>query len=147
MTSSAAAAREIVAERSRLPVPSVVRCMLLILALKMALRIAGFDRTIRWIRHRVAHIPTDLTPRADEIAAVEHSVAMAGALYPGRALCLEQSFVLYYLLRRDGVAAKFYQGVQAHPFAAHAWVEYHGELLNDIAEHLKPFAPLPGLLP
>jgi len=147
MTSTAAAAREMVAERSQLSVPSVGPCMLLILALKTALRIAGFDRTIRWIRRRVEHIPTDLAPGAGEIAAVEHSVAMAGALYPGRARCLDQSLVLYYLLRRSGVGVTYCQGVQAHPFTGHAWLEYRSDPITDVPEHVRLFARLPELLP
>jgi hypothetical protein len=77
------------------------------------------------------------------VKATEHAVAMAGALYPGRALCLEQSLVLYYLMRRQGVAVNYCQGVQPYPFQAHAWIEYDGEPINDVAEHVKRFARLP----
>jgi hypothetical protein len=83
----------------------------------------------------------------EAVAATEYAVAMAGALYPGRALCLEQSLALYYLLRRRGVAVKFRMGVQAHPFLAHAWIDYRGVPLNDVPEHVKQFVPLPDQLP
>lgn len=79
--------------------------------------------------------------------ATERAVAMAGALYPGRALCLEQSLVLYYLLRRQRVAVRYCQGIQPHPFEAHAWVEYEGKPLNDVAEHAKLFTRFPDQLP
>jgi transglutaminase superfamily protein len=148
MISTSLAAPELVAERdSNVPVPSVARCMLMLFALKLALGTAGFDRTIRWIRRRVESVSTGLAPGAGEIAAVEHSVAMAGALYPGRALCLEQSLVLYYVLRRSGLSVEYCQGVQAHPFLAHAWVEHRGEPINDVPEHVKHFVILPAQLP
>jgi hypothetical protein len=81
------------------------------------------------------------------VAAIEQAVAMAAALYPGRALCLEQSLALYDVLRRQGVSVSFRMGVQPHPFQAHAWIEHGGTPINDIAEHIKPFMRLPDVLP
>jgi hypothetical protein len=68
-------------------------------------------------------------------------------LYPGRARCLEQSLVLYYLLRRRGVALHYRQGVMPHPFQAHAWIEYRDEVITDVAEHAAQFACMPDQLP
>jgi hypothetical protein len=119
----------------------------MIFALKAALRLWGFGKVIAWIRSRVGSIPATAWLEADVVKAAERAVATAGALYPGRARCLEQSLVLYYLLRRHGVAAQYYQGVMAQPFEAHAWVEYRGEVINDIEEHAKQFARLQGQLP
>jgi hypothetical protein len=127
--------------------PSVLGCGLMILALKAALRVCGFGRTLRFMRRQVEHVGANDTLNIEVVRAAEHTVAMAGALYPGRALCLEQSLVLYYLLRRQGVAMKYCQGVQPHPFAAHAWVAYRGEVINDVAEHVKHFTLLPDQLP
>jgi hypothetical protein len=127
-------------------IPSVFRCGLMILALKLALATRGLGWTVQWIRRHVAAV----TPRSAPLGLVrdvEHAVALAAALYPGRALCLEQSLVLYYLLRRQGVVAKYCQGVQPYPFLAHAWVEYGGEPVNDFAEHVKQFGRLPEQLP
>jgi len=132
---------------SYLTPPSVLRCVLMLLMVKAALRIAGFGATMRWIRRRVQE-PVNTTPVSSRaLTATERSVATAGALYPGRALCLEQSLTLYYLLRRRGIGVKYCHGVQPHPFEAHAWVEYNGEPLNDVAEHTKRFARFPSLLP
>jgi hypothetical protein len=124
-------------------VPSLLRCSLLILAVKFWLKVRGFMSTIDWIRRRVETIrPTAAVLPAD-VRATEYAVAMAGALYPGRALCLEQSLVLYYELRRQGLEVKLCQGVQPHPFLAHAWVECCGEPVNDVLEHVKRFTRLP----
>ena len=130
-----------------LKVPSVLECAVMIIALKMSLRLRGFARTLEWIGYRVQGVPPLPSVDSEALRASEHAVAMAGALYPGRALCLEQSLVLYYLLRRQGVPVKYCQGVQPRPFEAHAWIEYQHRPLNDVTEHVKLFARLPGQLP
>jgi hypothetical protein len=119
----------------------------MIFAAKVLLRTSGFGRTIRYLRRLLAssHASTDVGPAIAQ--RMERAVATAGALYPGRGLCLEQSLVLYYILRRRGLAAKYCQGVQSYPFTAHAWVEYRGAPLNDVAEHVARLARLPDLLP
>jgi hypothetical protein len=130
-----------------LRVPSVMRCGVMLLVLKTLLRVRGYGRTIDWIRRQVGGISALASVEVDAVKDIEHAVAMAGALYPGRALCLEQSLVLYYLLRRKGALVRFRMGVQPHPFLAHAWVEYLGTPINDIPEHVRCFAPLPHELP
>jgi Transglutaminase-like superfamily len=128
-------------------IPSVLRCGGMILALKLALWIYGFRRVVQWIRRRVESVPPAAWLATDAVKATERAVATAGALYPGRALCLEQSLILYYLLRRRGVAVSYCHGVQPQPFEAHAWLEYRGEAINDVPEHVRRFARLPDLLP
>jgi len=127
-------------------VPSILRCGLLILAVKLTLWLRGFGPTTRWIRSRVAAVPTRAMGDSSVVKTMEYAVATAGALYPGRALCLEQSLVLYYLLRRQGVPVTFVMGVQPYPFIAHAWVEYCGHPVNDVVEHVKRFARLANTL-
>ncbi|MGH7514130.1 MAG: lasso peptide biosynthesis B2 protein [Gemmatimonadales bacterium] len=119
----------------------------MILTLKAALRVWGFGKVLQWIGQRVRSVPQCQPLAPESVRATEQSVAMAGALYPGRALCLEQSLVLYYLLRRRGVQAEYCQGVIPAPFEAHAWVEYQGTVLNDIDEHARRYVRLPRQLP
>jgi transglutaminase-like putative cysteine protease len=107
----------------------------------------GYEGALGWVRRRVDGVPATSTASVEAVRAVEHRVAMAAAFYPGRALCLEQSLALYLLLRRRGVAVRYRQGVQSHPFQAHAWVEYRGEVINDVAEHTERFTPFPDQLP
>lgn len=130
-----------------LKVPSVVWCGLLIAWFKGLLRIRGFLGTLEWIWDRVEALPATAEAELETVKAVERVVAMAGAFYPGRAKCLEQSLTLYYVLRRQGVSVRHCQGVQFHPFQAHAWIEYGGEVINDVAEHVRHFARLPDQLP
>ena len=128
-------------------IPSVHRCGLLLFAIKIGLRTRGFARTMGWVRRQVQGVPATRSVDASAITGSEYAVAMAGALYPGRAQCLEQSLVLYYLLRRAGVPVQFRMGVQPHPFLAHSWIEWKGKPVNDVAEHTEQFARLPDQLP
>lgn len=130
-----------------LGVPSVVRAGLMITWVKLLLKTRGFVGTIEWIRRRVESVPPADWADLETVKHAEHAVALAGALYPGRALCLEQSLTLYYLLRQQGIGVKYCQGVQPHPFEAHAWIEYQGEVINDFKEHVRLFARLPVQLP
>jgi hypothetical protein len=127
--------------------PTVLQCGVLILALKISLRIWGYSKVIGWLSRRLREVPATEWLDADAVRTAERAVATAGALYPGRALCLEQSLVLHYLLRRAGVASRYCHGVAARPFEAHAWIEYRGQVINDVAEHTRRFAKLPDQLP
>lgn len=126
-------------------VPSVIRCGLLIAAVRLALRLLGFGPTIHRVLARADSAPVMAGADITLVRATERAVALAGAIYPGRALCLEQSLVLYYLLRRQGVGVHFHLGVQPHPFAAHAWVALNGAPLNDDPEHVRHFVIVPEL--
>jgi hypothetical protein len=128
-------------------IPSVLRSGLTISFMKLMLRVRGFGRTIKWIRERVVGVPATTVVDVEIVRRAEHAVAMAGAWYPGRALCLEQSLALYYLLRRQGVPVKYCPGVRPYPFGAHAWVEYCGEPVNDVTEHVSWYTRMPDQLP
>ena len=127
-----------------LRVPSALQCAFLIFGIKASLTMAGFGRTVCWLHRRVARIPFIAEPHAELVKRTAYSVALAAALYPGRALCLEQSLTLFYCLRRRGVHADLRLGVQPHPFEAHAWVEYRGVPINEFPERVKHFTPLPA---
>jgi hypothetical protein len=138
-------ALQVFAGSGELRVPSVLRCGVMLLIVKVMLKTRRFDRTVDWARRQVERVPTVGMVDVDALKRVEYAVAMAGALYPGRALCLEQSLVLYNILRRQGVAVTLRLGAQPFPFAAHAWVEYEGVVINDVPEHVRQFAPLQDL--
>lgn len=71
----------------------------------------------------------------------------AGRYLPLDASCLRQSLLVWWLLRRLGLAAELRIGVNNHErFLAHAWVELSGRPVNDypaIAEGFRPFDHLP----
>jgi hypothetical protein len=127
--------------------PSYLRCALLIAEVKLRLGARGYDHSLLWIQRQVEHVPATEQAGMDTVRAAEYRVAMTAALYPGRAKCLEQSLALYCLLRRQGIGVRYYQGVRPYPFQAHAWVEYRGEVINDVPEHVAQFTRFPDQLP
>jgi|GEM_PF-359310 len=84
--------------------------------------------------------------------AAERSVQAAARLGPRPATCLERSWVLWWFLRRAGIAGELVIGVRkcGDRLAAHAWVELDGVPLNDapdVAQHFPPFpAPVTSTL-
>jgi len=122
---------------------SVVACMVSIALIRRSLAWSGFARTLKRIRDRSERAGAATDFSLAKIATGDRVVALAAALYPGRALCLERSLVLYDRLRREGAAVELRIGVQATPFAAHAWVTYRGEPVNDSAEHVSHFVVMP----
>lgn len=130
------------ARHSAWRVPSLATCGCVIALVKLRLALSDFAKTYAWLRRRVLTVPVITDVPSDFVLATEQAVALAAALYPGRAQCLERSLALYFLLRREGVDVAFRMGVQARPFAAHAWIEYCGAPINDVVEHVKRYVPL-----
>jgi transglutaminase superfamily protein len=122
---------------------SVLACMVSIALIKRSLAWRGLARTLERIRDRGKRLAADIDVTPANIAMADRIVAVAAALYPGRALCLERSLVLYDRLRCVGAPVELLIGVQATPFLAHAWVTYMGEPVNDSAEHVSHFVVLP----
>jgi hypothetical protein len=119
--------------------------MLRFALLKTALGTVGFRRTLHWIHTHALRTPAhDVEPAV--VGRIEYAVAMAAALYPGHAACLERSLMLYWHLRRAGVPVRFRMGVQMYPFLAHAWVEHRGRPVNDVPEHVRRFRPIDGVV-
>ena len=63
--------------------------------------------------------------------------------------CLEHALVLWWLLRRQGVAAELRVGGRKEQgrFEAHAWVEAGGAPVGDAGETHRQFAPFDGPVP
>ena len=77
--------------------------------------------------------------RARQIARLVRAAANHG-LY--RANCLEQSLVLWYLLKRNGLESQIRFGARKEEdqLQAHAWVECGGIALNGVDQRYAPFA-------
>ena len=121
--------------------PSPVVAFATLALTRSSLRFLGFRRTLRLVR-RAAGTPT--RPPRGTVERAAHSVAVAAAFFPGRAVCLEQSLALYVLLRRRGHPAELKIGVQPYPFEAHAWVEIEGRPLFENEDALSKYTPFPG---
>ena len=131
--------------RRALVVPSLPVCLAAFAILKVALAVAGLARTWDWMRARAQRAAEREDVDRAAVREVEYRVALASALYPGHAACLERSLLLFWYLRRAGVPVAFRMGVQMYPFGAHAWVEHEGVTINDVPEHVRLFRPIEGV--
>jgi hypothetical protein len=112
-----------------------------------SLRIFGFSSWKNWTTHLSAKnnsVPPMSVEGARQLANL--STATARRLFI-RTNCLEQSLVIWFLLRRRGVSAtlRFGGRKDGDQFEAHAWVEWQGVVLNDegaVREKFTPFEPL-----
>lgn len=78
-------------------------------------------------------------PSKEQLASIGATLQMVqiAARYSRRwTTCLKNSLVLWYLLRRQGIAANLQIGVRLEQgqFQAHAWVEYQGLVVGDRAD-------------
>jgi hypothetical protein len=108
----------------------------------LGLRLVGFRRW-REIVARRARLGPQTEPKAPGISAkriVQLEAAAARNLF-FETNCLEQSLVLWPLLRRRGFPAELKIGARkdAGRFEAHAWVELAGHALNDENRGFVPF--------
>lgn len=124
--------------------PNALWCFAQLALVKLSLSLFGFGLTLsRYDRAA----DTDIYTTASDDPLIERTanrVAAAAALYPGRALCLEQSLVLNRELRRRGIDSRLRFGVYADPFAGHVWVEVNGFAVNEMVENLNTLIPLEG---
>jgi hypothetical protein len=116
------------------------------------LRLAGFRRwknLLEWLAPGAP--PADsaqavgLLESARIIARIQESAARHLFFHSN---CLEQSLVLWWLLRIRGISADLRIGArkQADRFEAHAWVESAGTVLNDSGDAHIHFVPFDGPL-
>lgn len=111
--------------------------------IEIGLRLRG----LRWTQAQLARfVPT--RPIRDDISpeVINMLVRWAAAAVPFPATCLRRSLVLWWLLKRRGVASEIKIGAQRNtgPFKAHAWVEWDGGQSDSPPElkHLAVFKPL-----
>jgi Transglutaminase-like superfamily len=117
----------------------------------LGLRTLGFRRWHEFVLRRVGRPKTIATATyssaisANRISQLE--AAAARNLFFSTN-CLEQSLVLWSILRREGFAANLKIGArkEAGRFEAHAWVELNGLPLNDETEGHRTFVPFDGAI-
>lgn len=118
-----------------------------LLATCLGLRLVGFRR---WERVLGVFVPSANTTAlaldgshqefAFVIARMEAAAARNILFSPN---CLERSLVLWWLLRRRGIAADLRIGARkdSDRFEAHAWVEFDSQVLNDANAEHRHFVP------
>jgi hypothetical protein len=126
--------------------PKVVICFAKLGLIKWSLKYRGLASTVALcVTPRRGAVRTISTINDEVVQTIVHRIAIAAALYPGRARCLEQSLVLLAELRHRGVPAELRLGVKPYRFQSHAWIEVGGLVVNDSTERIKAYAVLPPI--
>jgi hypothetical protein len=116
-------------------------CVLLLPLTRLGLSILGLRR-VRGLMAR--HLPTPADAAVDAARAADLARVARIARHRGvvKASCLEESLVLWWLLRRRAMPARLRIGVRKNGavLQAHAWVEIHGRPLNDANGLRKTYA-------
>lgn len=125
---------------------TLITAAVLLPAIAVALRILGYRRTHAWMA-RQAHKRRRSENAACEVALVCRMVSVAASHGVYRANCLRQALAAWWLLERCGVASKLVIGVRKDEqgFAAHAWVEYQGQVViggNDAPQRFQAMTPV-----
>lgn len=97
------------------------------------------ERACRWKANRKLQASQ---ARTDVHAKVEAALALQPLFFSNEDECLFRSLYLLRFLSLYGISANWVFGVQHSPFAAHCWVEFEGEALNDYAEHTHGYTPI-----
>jgi len=121
-----------------------------LLATWVGLRLAGFRR---W-KNVLARLTPSPNTTARQVEAsqpegaqtIARTAAAAARNFFFSTNCLEQSLVLWWLLRRRGIAAELRIGARKEfdRFEAHAWVEVNTAVLNDTNAEHQHFVPFDG---
>ena len=124
-----------------------IQALVVFVLLDIGFRVFGFPRVFRfvdrWARRSVAAAPLAVQRR--RLHRTFEAVRAASRYYHRRRLdCLPRSLAIYVLLRLQGVPATLRIGVKRFPFAAHAWVECLGEVLDDSIDDWRhePYVPI-----
>lgn len=97
----------------------------------LGLRFLGLRRFQSWLDR--SPVANRQPLNADEAAAIGAAVNIAANHAPGQVTCLTRSLLLRSFLRRLGTDSELRIGVHMENggLAAHAWVEFSGQPIND----------------
>ncbi|QIL20532.1 lasso peptide biosynthesis B2 protein [Thermomonas sp. HDW16] len=130
----------------RLPAPERRQFLLVLCSLPMMsslLSMRGYSGTLRLIEHTSRHACIR-NATADDVQSAERLAqltTLAGAHGPLSTNCLPQALLVYWQLRRKGLAPELRLGGRREQgrFDAHAWVELDGKALGQTALVHAPF--------
>lgn len=120
----------------------LMQAILLLPLLHIALAVLGLrrlQRVLAWLTPTTLQAAVQIDQQVGMLARI---VTLAAHHGPYRATCLRRSLLLWWWLRRSGIASELRIGVQrhGHHFAAHAWVEVGGVAVNDGEDVAERFA-------
>jgi Transglutaminase-like superfamily len=106
-------------------------------------------RSLLAVVQAVATRRARLARRQDEplpLDAARSAVAVYERLRPlvftSRDKCLFDSLALINFLAHERMFPRWVIGVTTHPFAAHAWVQSEGVVINDLHERVRSYTPI-----
>jgi len=128
------------------------RSVFLLPLAKASLRWRGYNRTYASLERYLTVTALPAGASSDIAERVPRTCRIVGAAQrrsPWKFTCLEESLVLWYLLRGQGIAARLRIGVRkiGEKFEAHAWVEYNGEALNQPGQLHRHYAAFDQEIP
>ena len=121
-----------------------IRALAILPIVVLSHRLFGFTKTHSFLCHRIPTRNGAVLDNAGRAASTARMIAAAARYGSVRANCLARSEALWWMLWRQGIASDLRIGVsKSHgDFAAHAWVEWKGRVLNDGADVHERFALL-----
>src|SRR5450432_567140 len=128
------------------------RAVVLLPLLMVSLRVRGYGKTQQWLQNILDRTVIAPMQAADLVLNLEITCRMVRAAQHYtlvRTSCLEQSLLLWYLLRRQGITAALRIGIRkdAEKFEAHAWVEHDGAAVNQVQELHRHYTAFDGEVP
>ena len=125
----------------------LIETLVLLPLLDLGMRLLGLRRlraTLAWLAPAPGPAAASGPAGLSQALAVANVVQRAAWHSPLGSTCLTRSLVLWWLLRRRGIAGELCIGVakEAAQFQAHAWVECQGMVLNDDDQVRQRFAVL-----
>ena len=128
----------------------VIKALFLLPVVATSLKTVGLRKTQAWVgKNSLGPIIPPAEQTRAYVRRTAQMMAVACRRYPLRVSCLPRTIVLWSLLRSRGIDTDVRIGVRGGAgaqFQAHAWLEWNGEVLNDITEvgtRYLPFSAVP----
>lgn len=125
---------------------AVLATAMLVPVAHVLIRVITYRRTMALAAWTAARWPSRLAanPAPETIDALRLATARVQRYSPVPGSCLSRSLVLWWQLRRRHLSPDLRLGVSLADgtFAAHAWVEHNGCVLNDRADVSARYGPL-----
>jgi len=113
------------------------------IAAAAALTLYPLQRLVEKHKARIQRIPT--RPVETNLATLRKfakAFNTSERLLPSNNKCLRRSLAMATYLAHQGIAANLVIAVKMRPFAAHAWTQVGGVVVNDHIDNVRPFTPI-----
>ena len=117
---------------------------------RFLMRLASFGTTSNRSSNRTSalrsHLISEDARASEQAKAIARAVKIAAERGLFHANCLQETLVLWCLLRRNHIESEIRFGARKHEgrVQAHAWVELNGVALNEASDVCLHFSPLAG---